>query len=104
MIHVVFVVKENIVNLLKTSIVSEDPAGNPDVGINFHEKNCQEWDLNPRSFEPAPEAGALDRSAILTCFNRQVHAVILFDTFELFIIYYLFYDQPLYFCGSYGGS
>ena len=27
---------------------------------------CQEWDLNPRSYELAPEASALDRSAILT--------------------------------------
>ena len=44
---------------------------------NMIKKRCQEWDLNPRSFEPAPEAGALDRSAILTRFSRQVHAVIL---------------------------
>ena len=46
-------------------------------------KFCQEWDLNPRSFEPAPEAGALDRSAILTRFIRQIHAVILVATIEL---------------------
>ena len=48
---------------------------------------CQEWDLNPRSFEPAPEAGALDRSAILTCFNRQIHAVILHVILEFLRVY-----------------
>ena len=87
MIHVVFVVKENIVNLLKTSIVSEDPAGNPDVGINFHEKNCQEWDLNPRSFEPAPEAGALDRSAILTMLQSINLTVVLRAIIEFHNLY-----------------
>ena len=90
MIHVVFVVKENIVNLLKTSIVSEDPAGNPDVGINFHEKNCQEWDLNPRSFEPAPEAGALDRSAILTMLQSINLTVVLRAEIEVYDLYYCY--------------
>ena len=90
MIHVVFVVKENIVNLLKTSIVSEDPAGNPDVGINFHEKNCQEWDLNPRSFEPAPEAGALDRSAILTMLQSINLTVVLREETEVYDLYYCY--------------
>ena len=34
---------------------------------------CQEWDLNPRSYELAPEASALDRSAILTMRTRYFY-------------------------------
>ena len=33
---------------------------------------CQEWDLNPRSFELRPERSALDRSAILTLLPEQL--------------------------------
>ena len=36
---------------------------------------CQRWDLNPRPFGPAPEAGALDRSATLTASELAIRLI-----------------------------
>ena len=60
------------------------------------ERRCQEWDLNPRPFGPAPEAGALDQLGHLDFDAKDLKLIYIYVNQVLIYSYITgFWMEPL---------